>query len=111
MLQVSPVAAHCVAVNGADVVVSSDPATGQAFQHYAESTRRNVETAGLKPHTIRVGDPQTVVVQVGVGDEMFAAPSTRVDAVAEAAECIDRHRCCKSYAFVSHPATTTGDTS
>src|SRR5579862_7137317 len=94
MLQVSPMAAHCVAMNGAHVVVSSDPPAGQPFQNYAESARCNVEATGLKPDTVSIRHPETILDQVGVGDEMFAAPSSRVEAVGEAAECIDRHRCC-----------------
>jgi len=93
MLQVSPMAAHCITMNGADVIVSSDPPTGQPFQNYAKSARCNVEATGLEPNTVSIRDPETVLVQVSVGDEMFAAPSSRIEAVGEAAECIDRHRC------------------
>src|SRR5215470_6822536 len=109
MLQVSPVAAHGVAVNGADVVVSSDSATGKALQDDAESSRSNVEATGLKPDAVRVRDPEAVLVQVDVGDEMFATPSARIQAVGEATECVDRHRCSKSYAALCHRPTAAGE--
>src|SRR5215831_10235185 len=85
MLQVSPVAAYGVAVNRADVVVSSNSATGKALQDGAESSRSNIEATGLKPDTVRIRDPEAILVQVDVGDEMFATPSGRIQAVGEAA--------------------------
>jgi len=82
-----------------------------AFQNYAESARCDVEAAGLPPDTICVRDPETVIVQAGVGDEVFAAPSNRIEAVGETAECGDRHRCCKYTLRSPSVATTTGDRS
>ena len=54
MFQVSPVAAQGVALNRANVVVSPYLRTGEAFEDYAESSRRNVKVAGLEPDALRV---------------------------------------------------------
>src|SRR6266567_2863007 len=91
VLQVSPVAAHCIAMNGANMVVSSHHRAGEAFQNDAESSRCDVEAAGLEPDTIRVRHPETVILQVDVGNEVFAAPSIRIEAVGEIAEGSDWH--------------------
>jgi len=47
----------------------------ETFQNYAESARRDVEAAGLEPDTICIRNPEAVIFQVGVGNEVFAAPS------------------------------------
>ena len=47
MFKVSPVTAQRIAENGVDVVVSSYPGTGEAVQHDAESSSRNVKGAGF----------------------------------------------------------------
>src|SRR5437588_8492588 len=91
MFQVSPVTTHRVAMNGANVVVSSHHRARETFQNDAESSFRDVEGAGLKPDTIRVRNPETVIFQVDVSDEVFAAPSIRIEAVGEIAEGSDRH--------------------
>jgi hypothetical protein len=75
------------------VVVSSHHRARETFQNDAESSRCDVEAAGLEPDTIRVRNPETVVFQVGVSDEVFAAPSIRIEAVGEIAEGSDRHMC------------------
>ena len=61
MLQVSPMTAHRVAVNGADVVMSSHHRARQTLQDNAESARCDVEAAGLETDTIRVRNPESVV--------------------------------------------------
>jgi hypothetical protein len=61
MFQVSPVTAQGVTVNSANVVVSSDLRTGEAFEYDAESAGRNVKVAGLEPDALRVGNPQPLV--------------------------------------------------
>src|SRR6266496_6143658 len=91
MLQISPVTTHRIAMNGANMVVSSHHRTGETFQNDAESSRCDVKGAGLEPDTIRVRNPKPIVVQVDVGNEMFAAPSIRIEAVGEIVECSDRH--------------------
>src|SRR5437773_5675833 len=90
MLQVSPVTTHRIAMNGANVVVSSHHRAGEAFQNDAESSRCDVKGAGLEPDTIRVRNPETLIFQVGVSDEVFAAPSIRLEAVGEIVEGSNR---------------------
>jgi len=60
-------------------------------QNYAESARRDVEAAGLEPDTICIRNPEAVIFQVGVGNEVFAAPSIRIEAVGETIESGDWH--------------------
>src|ERR1700730_6973109 len=91
MLQVSPVTTHCVAMNGANVVMSSHHCAGETFQNNAKSSRCDVKGAGLEPDTIRVRNPETVIFQVDVSNEVFAAPSIRIEAVGEIVEGSDRH--------------------
>src|SRR5437762_6255894 len=91
MFQVSPVTTHRIAMHGANVVMGSHHGPRQTFQNDAESTRCNVEAAGLEPDTIRVRNPKTVIVEVDVSDEVFAAPSIRLQAIGEIAEGSDRH--------------------
>src|SRR5437773_8157605 len=78
-------------MNGANVVVSSHHRAGESFQNDAESSRCDVKGAGLEPDTIRVRHPQTVILQVDVGNEVFAAPSIRIEAVGEIAKGSNRH--------------------
>src|SRR5436309_1372212 len=92
MLQVSPVTTHCITMNGANMIVGSDDRTGETFENDAEASRCDVKAAGLEPDTIRVGNPETIIFQVDVGNEVFAAPSIRIEAVGEIAEGGDRHK-------------------
>jgi hypothetical protein len=78
-------------MNGANVVVSADHRAGETLQNNAESTGRDVEAAGLEPDTIRIWNPETVILQFCVDNEMFAAASTCVEAVGETAEGSDWH--------------------
>src|SRR5713101_9274157 len=91
MLQVSPMTTHRIAMNVADMVVSSHHRAGKTFQNDAESSRCDVKGAGLEPDTIRVRNPETVIFQVDVGNEVFAAPSIRIEAVGETVEGSGRH--------------------
>src|SRR5438309_4858643 len=91
MLQVSPVTTHRIAMNGTNMVVSSDHRAGKAFQNDAESSRCDVKGAGLEPDTIRIRNPETLIFQVDVSNEVFAAPSIRIEAVGETVEGSDRH--------------------
>src|SRR6266496_1289521 len=91
MLQISPVTTHRVAMNGANAVVSSHHGAGETFQNDAESSRCDVKGARLEPDTIRVRNPETLIFQVEVGNEVFAAPSIRIETVGEIAEGSDRH--------------------
>src|SRR5438874_11972923 len=92
MLQISPVTTHRIAMNGANMVVSSHHRAGEPFQNDAESSRCDVKGAGLKPDTIRVRHPETLIFQVNVSNEVFAAPSIRLETVGEIAEGSDRHK-------------------
>src|SRR5712691_9914664 len=91
MLQVSPMTTHRIAMNCANMVVSSHHRTGEAFQNDAESSRCDVKGARLEPDTIRVRNPETLIFQVDVSNEVFAAPSIRFEAVGETTEGSDRH--------------------
>jgi hypothetical protein len=78
-------------MNGANVVVSSHHRAGKTFQNDAESSRRDIKATRLEPDAIRVRHPETIVFQVNVRDEVFAAPSIWLEAVGETAKGIDRH--------------------
>src|SRR5438046_439590 len=92
MLKVSPITTHRIAMNGANMVVSSHHRAGETFQDDTESSRCDVKGAGLEPDTIRIRNPETVIFQVDVGNEVFAAPSIRLEAVGEIAEGSDWHK-------------------
>ena len=78
-------------MNSANVVMSSYHRTGETFQDEAESSRRHVEATGLKPDTVRIRNPETIVIQVCVGNEVFPGPLIRLEAVGEIAKGSDRH--------------------
>src|SRR5262245_51428045 len=92
MLQVPPMTTHRIAMHVANVVVSSQHGAGETFQNHAESSGCDVKAAGLKPDTIRIRNPKTVIVEVGVGNEMFPVPPIRLETVGETVKCSDRHR-------------------
>src|SRR5438067_633844 len=92
MLQVSPVTTHRIAMNGANVIVSSNHRAGETFQNDAESSGCDIKGAGLEPDTVRIRNPETVIFQVDVSNEVFAASSIRIEAVGEIAEGGDRHK-------------------
>src|SRR6266480_1000798 len=91
MLKVSPVTTHRIAMNGANVVMSSHYRARETFQNDAESSRCDVKGARLEPDTIRVRHPETLIFQVEVSNEVFPAPSIGIEAVGEIAEGSDRH--------------------
>src|SRR5437867_3539526 len=91
MLQVSPVTTHGIDMDGANMIVSSHHGAGETFQNDAESSRCDIKAAGLEPDAIRVRNPETIIFQVDVSNEMFAAPSIRIEAVGETVEGSDRH--------------------
>src|SRR6266446_9258494 len=93
MLQVSPVTTHRIAMNGANMVVSSHHRAGKTFQNDAESSRCDVKGAGLEPDAIRVRHPETLIFQVNVSNEVFAASSIRIEAVGVTVEGGDWHMC------------------
>jgi hypothetical protein len=71
--------------------VSSHHRAGETFQNDAESSGCDVKTTGLEPDTIGVRNPETLIFQVNVRDEVFAAPSSRLEAIGETAKGSDRH--------------------
>jgi hypothetical protein len=75
----------------ANVVMSSHHGARETFQKETESTRCNVKAAGLKPDTVRVRNPETVIVEIGVSNEMFAVPPIGLQAIGETVESSDRH--------------------
>src|SRR4249919_501229 len=91
MLQVSPMALHRIATYGADVVVRAQLGAWETFQDDGEASRRDIETARLKPHTFRIRNPAAVVLDVDVGNEVFAAALNWIEAVGETVEGIDCH--------------------
>src|SRR5258708_202444 len=92
MLQISPMTAHRIAMNGANVVMSSHHRTGETFQNNAESSRCDVKAAGLEPNTVRIRNPETVFFYISVGNKVFATSPIRIEAVGEIAEGSDRYR-------------------
>jgi len=78
-------------MNGPNVVVGSNHRAGEAFQNDAESSRCDIKTTRLEPDTIRVRHPKTLIFQIDVRNEVFAAPSIRIKAVGEIAEGSNRH--------------------
>ena len=78
-------------MNSANMVMGSHHRAGKTFQNEAESSRRDVKATGLEPDAICVGNSETIIVEVGVGDEVFAASSIRIKTVGEIAEGSDRH--------------------
>jgi hypothetical protein len=78
-------------MNGANVIVSSHHRAGETFQNDAESSRCDVEAAGLEPNAICIRNPETLIFQVEVSNEVFAAPSIRIETVGVTVEGGDRH--------------------
>jgi len=76
----------------ANVVMSSHHGAGETLQDNAESSGCDVKAAGLKPDTIRIRNPETVIVEAGVDNEMSTASPIRLETVGETVKCGDRHR-------------------
>src|SRR5262249_35685556 len=51
----------------------------------------NIKAAWLEPDTVSVRHPQTVIFQVGINNEVSAAPLIRIETVGETIEGSDRH--------------------
>src|SRR5438105_3557517 len=81
MLQVSPVPAHRISMNGANVIMRPDHFPGQPFQHDAESAARNIEQTRLEPNNLGVWHPPPIVIQIDVRDEVFATPQPRLESI------------------------------
>jgi hypothetical protein len=87
------VTAHRITVHGANVIMGAQHRAGETLQNDAESPARHVEMARLEPDTIGIWNPVTTVCHVDIGNEMFAAPSIRIDAVGETVEGSDWQMC------------------
>jgi hypothetical protein len=92
VLQVPPVTTHRVTTYRADVIVSAEHGTGETFQNNTKSSGGDIEVAGLYPDTIGIRNPARTFVEVGVGNEVFAASSIWIEAIGEAVENGDRQR-------------------
>src|SRR5215467_13588922 len=93
VLQVSPMTPHRVTTYCTNVVMSAQHSARAALQNNAESPGRYVEVAGLEPDAICIRNPAAAVIQVNVGNEMFAASSIRIEAVGKTVEGRDRQKC------------------
>src|SRR5262245_23022079 len=91
MLKVSPMATHCVAMNGAYMVMRSHSCPRQPFQYEPESASRYGDPAGLERGSVRVWQSTTVIFQIQICDEMLTASSVRVEAIRNTVEGDDRH--------------------
>src|SRR5262249_17587275 len=107
MLQIPPMTAHRIAMHVANMVMSSHHGSCETFQNDAESSRCNVEAAGLKPDTIHIRNPETVIVEVGVSNEMSAVPAIRLEAVGKTVESSDRHMAPCFVSELSSPELTS----
>jgi hypothetical protein len=69
----------------------SDHRTWETFQHETESSGSDIKAAWLDPDTVRVWNPEIIIVEVSVCDEMFTASLIRFETVGKAAESGNRH--------------------
>jgi hypothetical protein len=72
VLQVPPMTAHRIAMNGANVVVNAQLGAGETFQHDAESTRHDVQAARLEPYTFRIRN--TIHLAHATGADLLQHP-------------------------------------
>jgi len=73
------------------MVVSTKRSAGKTLQDNAESAGRAVEMAGLKPDTIGIGYPATVVCNVDIGNKVVPASAIGIEAIRKTVERGDRH--------------------
>ena len=74
-----------------NVVMRSDNRTRETFQHQTESPGSDIKTAWLEPDTVHVWNPEIVIIQVRVCDEMFTASLIRLETVGKTAESGNWH--------------------
>jgi hypothetical protein len=60
--------------------------TWETFQHETESSGGDIKTARLEPDAVRVRNPQIVIIQVRVCNEVFTASLIRLEAVGKTAK-------------------------
>src|SRR5450631_418828 len=92
MLQVPPATTQRIPTNGSNVVVSAQLGARKTFQYQAVSSIRGVKAAGLDPNAFRVRNPEALIVDIDIGDEVLAATLIRLEPVSEIVEGSDRHR-------------------
>src|SRR6266550_1210032 len=93
VLEVAPVPTHRITAHSANMIVSAQRGPGETFQNDAESSGCAVEMAGLKPDTIGIRHPATVVCYVDGGNEVLPTSVTWIKAIGKTAESSDRHNC------------------
>src|SRR6476660_10214513 len=81
VLEVSPVSTHRITTHSAHVVMSAQRGTWKTLQNNAESAGRAVEMARLKPDTIRIGYPATIIRCVDGSNEVLPASTRRIEAI------------------------------
>jgi hypothetical protein len=69
----------------------SDHGARQTFQHQTESTGSDIKTAWLEPDAVRVWNPESVVIEVRVRNEMFTASLIGLETIGKTAESGNRH--------------------
>ena len=74
-----------------NVVMRSDHRARQTFQYQTESTWSDIKAAWLEPDTVRVWNPEIVIIKVRVCDEMFTASLIRLETVGKTAESGNWH--------------------
>ena len=74
-----------------NVVMRSNHRARQTLQHQTESPGSDIKTTWLEPDAVRVWNPEIVIVEVRVCDEMFAASLIRLEAVGTTTESGDWH--------------------
>jgi hypothetical protein len=83
--------ANRVSANCTDVVVNPKLRARQSLKQDAESSRRYVEAARLKPNAIRIRDPVALIMDIDVRNEVAAISSIRIETIIHAAKRCDRH--------------------
>ena len=74
-----------------NVVMRSNHRARQTFQYQTESSGSDIKTAWLEPDTVRIWNPEILVMEVRVCDEMFTASLIRFETVGKTAESGNRH--------------------
>src|SRR5690242_6166691 len=91
VLKVTPVPMHRITAHSSNMVVRAQCGTGEALQNNAESAGRAVEMARLKPDTIRIGYPATIIRCVDGSNEVLPASARWIEAIGETVESSDGH--------------------
>jgi hypothetical protein len=64
----------------------SDHRSRETFQHQTESAGCDIKTAWLEPDAVRIRNPEIVIIEVRVCDEMFSASLIRLKAIGKTVE-------------------------